>query len=132
MLLVVVVSSPTTFILDALVRNHAIVPNIVNLTRWQSHFHVIRQSWTFFQNDFAGRIGNKILQSGEALETAVNSAVDAVWYAAIFVIVAITVLARLDWILLLPVGGWLIGYGILFAIVMPLIARHSEDLSEAK
>lgn len=132
MVAVVVVLRPTTFILDTFVRNHSIVPNIVNLTRWQSHFHVIRQSWTFFQNDFAGRIGKKILQSGEALETAVNSAVDAVWYAAIFVVVAIAVLGRLDMILLLPVIGWLIGYGILFAIVMPLIARHSEDLSEAK
>ena len=132
MVVVVVVIRPGTFILDTLIRNHAIAPNLVNLVRWQSHFHVIRQSWTFFQNDFAGRIGNKVLQSGEALETAVNSAVDAVWYAVIFVVVAITVLARLDLILLLPVVGWLVGYGILFAVVMPLIAKHSEDLSEAK
>ena len=29
-----------------------------NRVRWQSHWHVIRQSWTFFQNDFAGRIAN--------------------------------------------------------------------------
>ncbi len=113
-------------------RNHAIAPSFVNLVRWQSHFHVIRQSWTFFQNDFAGRIGNKILQSGEALENGVNSAVDAVWYAAIFVIVAIVVLARMDLLLLVPVVGWLVCYGILFTIVMPLIARYSEDLSEAK
>ncbi len=132
MVAVVVIVRPTTFILDSLVRNHAIAPNLVNLVRWQSHFHVIRQSWTFFQNDFAGRIGNKILQSGEALETAANSAIDAVWYAIIFVVVAIAVLARMDLLLLLPVVGWLVGYGILFVIVMPLIARYSEDLSEAK
>ena len=132
MVAVVVIVRPTTFILDSLVRNHAIAPSFVNLVRWQSHFHVIRQSWTFFQNDFAGRIGNKILQSGEALENGVNSAVDAVWYAAIFVIVAIVVLARMDLVLLVPVVGWLACYGVLFSIVMPLIARYSEDLSEAK
>jgi len=132
MVLVVAVVRPVTFIIDSLVRNHAIAPSFVNLVRWQSHFHVIRQSWTFFQNDFAGRIGNKILQSGEALENGVNSAVDAVWYAAIFVVVAIVVLARMDLMLLLPVIGWLVCYGILFWIVMPLIARYSEDLSEAK
>ena len=42
------------------------------LVRWQSHWHVIRQSWTFFQNDFAGRIANKVMQAGEAIETGVN------------------------------------------------------------
>ena len=132
MVVVVAVVRPVTFILDSLVRNHAIAPSFVNLVRWQSHFHVIRQSWTFFQNDFAGRIGNKVLQSGEALETGVNSAVDAVWYAAVFVIVAIAVLARMDLLLLLPVVGWLVCYGILFTVVMPLIATRSEELSEAK
>ncbi|MEO8757338.1 MAG: ABC transporter ATP-binding protein [Devosia sp.] len=132
MIAVVAIVRPVTFVLDSLVRNHAIAPNLVNLVRWQSHFHIIRQSWTFFQNDFAGRISNKVLQSGEALETAVNSAIDAVWYAMIFVVVAIVVLARLDWVLLVPVIVWLALYGVLFAIVMPLIAKYSEDLSEAK
>ncbi|MBI4922501.1 MAG: ABC transporter ATP-binding protein [Devosia nanyangense] len=132
MIVVVAVIRPLTFILDSLVRNHAIQPNLVNLVRWQSHFHVIRQSWTFFQNDFAGRISNKVLQSGEALETAINSAVDAVWYAIIFVVVAIVVLAQMDVVLLLPMVVWLALYGLLFTIVMPLISRFSEKLSEAK
>ncbi len=129
---VVVLIRPTTFLLDTLVRNHAIVPNIVDLARWQSHWHVIRQSWTYFQNDFAGRIANKVIQVGEAIETGVNLAIDAAWYALVFVVVAIIALARLDWLLLVPIGVWLVLYGILFAITMPLIARYSEDLSEAK
>ncbi len=110
-------------------RNHSIVPNLVNIVRWQSHWHVIRQSWTFFQNDFAGRIANKIMQAGESVEMSINMTIDAVWYAAIFVVVAIVVLARAR------LGAarcrslvWLILYGILFTIVMPLIAKHSEDL----
>ena len=128
MFLTVAVARPITFVLDTLLRNHTLQPILVNRTRWQSHFHVIRQSWTFFQNDFAGRIGTKILQSGEAVETAVNGIVDAVWYAAVFVVVAIFVLARMDWILLVPIVGWLALYGVLFATVMPRIAKHSEEL----
>lgn len=123
---------PVTFVLDQLVRNHAIVPSIVNLVRWQSHWHVIRQSWTFFQNDFAGRIANKIMQAGEAIETAVNLTIDAAWYAVVFVVVAVIALAGLDWILLVPVAVWLVLYGILFVVTMPLIAKYSEDLSEAR
>ncbi|HWA17866.1 MAG TPA: ABC transporter ATP-binding protein [Devosia sp.] len=132
MIAVVALVRPITFVLDTLVRNHALAPSLVNRVRWQSHWHIIRQSWTFFQNDFAGRISNKVLQSGEALESAVNSAVDAVWYAAVFVVVAVVVLAGLNWMLLVPIAVWLVLYGILFSITMPLIARHSELLSDAK
>jgi ATP-binding cassette subfamily B multidrug efflux pump len=123
---------PVTFLFDTLIRNHAIVPNFVAIARWQSHWHVIRQSWTYFQNDFAGRIANKVIQVGDALETGVNLAIDAAWYALVFVVVAIIALARLDWVLLVPIAVWLVLYGILFAVTMPLIARYSEDLSEAK
>jgi ATP-binding cassette subfamily B multidrug efflux pump len=129
---VVVLFRPLIFTCDTLIRNHAIVPNLVDLVRWQTHWHVIRQSWTFFQNDFAGRIANKILQAGEAIETGINLTIDAAWYAAVFVVVAIIAMARVDWILLVPIGIWLVLYGILFTVVMPLIARYSKDLSEAK
>jgi ATP-binding cassette subfamily B multidrug efflux pump len=132
MIFVVVLVRPLAFVLDTLIRNHAIVPSIVNIVRWQSHWHVIRQSWTFFQNDFAGRIANKIMQAGESIETAVNLAIDAAWYALVFVVVAVIVLAGLDWVLLIPIAVWMILYGVLFTITMPLIAKHSEDLSEAR
>ncbi|MBE0581988.1 ABC transporter ATP-binding protein [Devosia sp.] len=132
MVVVVVLVRPTTFLLDTLIRNHAIVPNLTNLIRWQSHYHVVRQSWTFFQNDFAGRISNKIIQAGEAIETGVNLAIDAAWYALVFVVVAVIVLAQLDLVLLVPIGVWLLLYAILFSITMPLIARYSEEMSEGK
>jgi ATP-binding cassette subfamily B multidrug efflux pump len=132
MIAVVVLLRPAVFVLDTLLRNHAIVPNLVDLVRWQSHWHVIRQSWTFFQNDFAGRIANKVIQAGEAIEIAINLSIDAAWYAAIFVVVAIIVLAGMDPVLLVPVAVWLLVYAALFVVTMPLIARYSEELSEAK
>ncbi|MBN9334220.1 ABC transporter ATP-binding protein [Devosia sp.] len=132
MVVVVVVIRPLTFVLDTLVRNHGIVPNLVDIVRWQSHWHVIRQSWTYFQNDFAGRIANKVIQAGEAIEIGVNLTIDAAWYALVFVVVAVVVLAQLDPILLIPIGVWLLLYAVLFTITMPLIARYSEDLSESK
>jgi ATP-binding cassette subfamily B multidrug efflux pump len=132
MIAVVVVVRPTAFFFDTMVRNHAIVPNLVNIVRWQSHWHVIRQSWTFFQNDFAGRIANKIMQAGESIETAVNLAIDAAWYALVFLVVAVIVMAGMDPMLLVPMAVWGLLYAVLFVITMPLIARHSEELSEAK
>ncbi len=128
----VVLLRPLIFAADAMARNHAITPNMIDLVRWQSHWHVIRQSWTFFQNDFAGRIGNRIMQAGDAVEVTVNMTIDAVWYAAVFVFVAILVLARMDPLLLIPIAVWLALYALLLARSMPRIERASNAVSEAK
>ncbi len=49
------------------------VPGLTNLVRWQSHWHVVRQGWTFFQNDFAGRIAARVMQTGPALRESVTA-----------------------------------------------------------
>ena len=56
MAVLVLVGRPLALLADSLVRNNAVVPGVTSLIRWQSHWHVVRQSWPFFQNDFAGRI----------------------------------------------------------------------------
>ncbi len=129
---VVVLVRPVFFMGDVLVRNHAITPNLVDLVRWQSHWHLIRQSWTFFQNDFAGRIGTKVMQVGESIETVVNLTIDAVWYAVIFVAVAAIAFAGMDPLLLVPILVWLLAYVLLFRWAMPRIDRRSEGVSDAR
>ncbi|RAZ88990.1 multidrug ABC transporter ATP-binding protein [Mesorhizobium hawassense] len=126
----VVLLRPLSMVVDALIRNHAIAPNLIDLIRWQSHWHVVRQDWSFFQNDFAGRIGTKVMQSGDSVEMSVNLTVDAVWYALVFVAVAIVVLARLDPLLLAVVAVWLVFYCLIFWSAMPRITRRSSALSE--
>jgi ATP-binding cassette, subfamily B, multidrug efflux pump len=130
LMLAVVLLRPLLFAADALVRNHAIVPNLIDLVRWQSHWHLIRQSWSFFQNDFAGRIGTKVMQAGDAIELTANLTIDAVWYAVVFVLVAMVVLAGMDPLLLVPIVAWLALYGALLSRSMPRIDRASETVSD--
>ena len=73
MALVLLVARPLAMLLQNLITNQAIIPSFSNLIRWQSHWHVVRQSWTFFQNDFAGRIANRVMQTGPALRESVVS-----------------------------------------------------------
>jgi ATP-binding cassette subfamily B multidrug efflux pump len=63
---------------DSLMRNNAVVPGVTSLIRWQSHWHVVRQSWPFFQNDFAGRIANRVMQTSNALRESVVSSIRAI------------------------------------------------------
>ena len=54
---------PLIFGLQALLLNNAILPNFGTLIRWRSHGHVLRQSVGWFENDFAGRIANRVMQA---------------------------------------------------------------------
>ena len=100
---VLLIVRPSALLLQALITNQAIAPGLTNLIRWQSHWHVVRQSWTFFQNDFAGRIANRIMQTGPALRESVVAGTNAVWYILVYGGSAILLLARNDLRLAIPV-----------------------------
>src|SRR5436305_15135931 len=51
MALLLLVLRPVAHFASALVTNQVLIPGLTNLTRWQSHWHVVRQGWTYFQND---------------------------------------------------------------------------------
>ena len=87
-------------------RNNAVVPGVTSLIRWQSHWHVVRQSWPFFQNDFAGRIANRVMQTGNAVRECVVSSIRAIWYIAIYGISALVLMAFADWRLAVPTALW--------------------------
>ena len=81
-------------------------PGFSNLVRWQNHWHVVRQSWSFFQNDFAGRIANRVMQTGPSLRESVVSGINAVWYILVYGSIALALLAARDWRLAIPVIMW--------------------------
>ncbi|MFP4275197.1 MAG: multidrug ABC transporter ATP-binding protein, partial [Paracoccaceae bacterium] len=66
---------------DVLVLNNAIMPNFGTLIRWRAHRHVLRQSVGWFENDFAGRIANRIMQTPPAAGEAVFQVFDAITFS---------------------------------------------------
>ena len=73
------------------------MPGVTSLIRWQSHWHVVRQNLPFFQNDFAGRIANRVMQTANALRESVMSSIRAVWYIAVYGVSALVLMAAADW-----------------------------------
>jgi ATP-binding cassette subfamily B multidrug efflux pump len=129
---VFLVVRPLALLTQNLVTNQIINPGVTNLIRWQSHWHVVRQSWTFFQNDFAGRIANRVIQTGPALRESVVSATNAVWYIMVYGSSAIALLARSDWRLTLPIIGWFLAYATLLTTFVPRLRERSRAMSEAR
>ncbi|MCA0199936.1 MAG: ABC transporter ATP-binding protein/permease [Proteobacteria bacterium] len=123
---------PAAVLLQGLVTNQGLAANFQNLVRWQAHWHVVRQGWAFFQNDFAGRIANRIMQTGPSLRESVVASFNAVWYILVYGTSAIIVLARSDWRLTLPIVAWFAVYVALLRYFVPRMRDRSRAVSELR
>ncbi len=131
MTVVVLVVRPVSTILTRALINLSIVPSLTTLVRWRSYRYVIRQSLGFFQNDFAGRISQKVMQTGMAVRESVVNVIDGVWYLIVYLVGTLVLLAGFDWRLLLPVIVWMLAYGVVIVKLVPPVRVRSAALSEA-
>jgi len=123
---------PLVLLAQNLLINQTLVPGLTNLIRWQSHWYVVRQSWSFFQNDFAGRVANRIIQTGPSLRDSVVVATNAVWYIVVYGGSAMAVLASNDIRLAAPVAVWFIFYIVLLRVFVPRMRDRSRASSEMR
>jgi ATP-binding cassette subfamily B multidrug efflux pump len=123
---------PLSFIAHNILVNQIVNPGFSNMIRWQNHWHVVRQSWTFFQNDFAGRIANRVQQTGPALRESLVMAFDAAWYILVYGSSALILLARLDSVLMLPMVIWFIFYAAMLRFFVPRLRARSRRMSEMR
>lgn len=94
--------------------------------RWQSHWHLVRQSWSFFQNDFAGRIANRIMQTGPSLRDSIIAGTNAVWYILVYGTSAMVLLSRSDGRLTIPILAWFTGYLVMLRWFVPRMRDRSR------
>ena len=132
LIVLVLIVKPLVAALQGLVLNQAIAPGVTNLVRWQSHWHVVRQNISFFQNDFAGRIGSRVLEIGHTLRGSVVSVISVVWYLAALGIITSAFLAAASFWLVLPVALWTIAYVGFLALIVPQIRRGSKNIAFAR
>lgn len=132
MAFVAVVARPVVSTAHDLIKNQVIAAPVANRVRWVTHRYVLRQSLGFFQNDFAGRVANKVMQSAPALRESVVQVIDAIWYAAVQWAGAAVIFAAADWRLLVPLLIWLAAYMVALFVFVPLIKERSTEAAEAR
>jgi len=106
--------------------------NMQEQARWQAHKHLLGQSSEFFQNDFAGRLANRVMQMGPAIEDSTYMTFEGIWYATTYVLGAILVLMSIDIRLAAPMALWLLIYVWFVKRVALKVAHASERMSESK
>ncbi|MDR3374655.1 MAG: ABC transporter ATP-binding protein [Ancalomicrobiaceae bacterium] len=131
MAVVILVLRPLAILVQNLL-NQVLLPGFTNLIRWQSHWHVARQTLAFFQNDFAGRIASRVVETGNALRGSLVALVWVVWYMIALAGLAVAIYARADVRLLVPAGLWAVGYVALLAHVIPRIRATAREISFAR
>ena len=129
---IVLLARPVLYGLHNLLVNQAIAPSLTNRIRWQNHRYVSRQSLGFFQNDFAGRIANRIMQTGSSLRESAVQIVDAIWYVLIYTGSALLMFAQADLWLIAPLLIWLACYVGVLAYFVPRTKERSWVSSEAR
>jgi ATP-binding cassette, subfamily B, multidrug efflux pump len=130
--IVVLIARPAIMLARYLINNQAIAAPFTGLIRWQSHWHVVRQSWAFFQNDFAGRISNRVMQTGPSVRSTLTATISTLWYITVYGVSAIALTARADAWLALPLLLWFAGYAALLGFFVPRMRERSKVSSIAR
>ncbi|MFG0687270.1 ABC transporter ATP-binding protein [Pseudomonas sp. WSY_20] len=132
MLVVVLLLRPLFFGLHDLLVHQAINPGMTSMIRWQNHSYVLKQSLNFYQSDFAGRIAQRIMQTGNSLRDSAVQAVDALWHVLIYAITSLVLFAEADWRLMLPLVVWIVCFIAALAYFVPRVKARSVVSSDAR
>lgn len=128
----ILIARPLLQLVDVGLLNNAILPNFGTLIRWRSHRHVLRQSVGWFENDFAGRIANRIMQTPPAAGEAIFQVFDAIAFSLAYVVGAVILLSTSDPRLAIPLLAWLALYGLLVRWTIRRVGPASKAASDAR
>ena len=130
MSLVVLVAMPVVVLLHALITYQSLLGNYPMRIRWQAHRYLLKQSLNFYENDFAGRLATKVMQTALGVRETVMKLLDVLVYILVYFVSALVMIGTADWRLMLPMVVWLAAYiGIQFYFVprMKKIATEQAD-----
>ena len=123
---------PVLMILSSGVTSLSLGPGLFDLGVWRLHRHTLGQSLSYFENDFAGRISQKQVQTGNSLSTVVTEFLNAIAYGLAAVIGAAAFLGAADWRLLAALAIWFASYIVLIVYFLPRIRVRSRHRANMK
>ncbi|TXR47437.1 ABC transporter ATP-binding protein [Phyllobacterium endophyticum] len=129
---VVLIVMPGVVLLDSLIIHQTLLGNYPMRIRWMVHRYLIRQSMTFFQDEFAGRVSTKLMQTSLAVRETVMKLLDVLNYVIVYFTGTLIIAAAADLRLMLPFVIWLLVYIGLLRYFIPKIRLVSERQADAR
>ncbi|ROO23813.1 ABC transporter ATP-binding protein [Salinisphaera japonica] len=132
MAVVVLALLPALVFGQGLTTFQAMAPNVPMRFRWQVHRWLLGQSLSYFQDDFAGRIASKMMQTALAIREVMMKFVDVLLYVAVYFGGVVIMVAGADLRLALPFLAWLVGYILLLKYFLPRLQSIAEAQANAR
>ena len=123
---------PALFGVSSYMQSIVVAPNVFNLVLSRLHRYTLGQAVTFFDNDFAGRISQKEMQTSRALTDVVTEVLHTVLFAAASFVGAVMLLGTVDWRIAAGLVLWMVGYVFLIRHFMPRVRKHSKARAGAR
>tara|TARA_B110000483_G_C18169306_1_gene532617 strand:+ start:331 stop:2154 length:1824 start_codon:yes stop_codon:yes gene_type:complete len=129
---VVLIALPLFSLLLSLVSHQTIIGNYPMRIRWQAHRYLLRQSFGFYQDEFAGRVATKVMQTALGIRESVMKMADVMVYVSIYFIGGLILVANFDPWIILPFIVWLAAYVSLLSFLLPKLNRVSGEQADAR
>ncbi|MBE0358935.1 ABC transporter ATP-binding protein [Pseudoalteromonas aliena] len=129
MLLVVL---PVVVFFHSAILHQALLGNYPMSIRWLAHRYLLRQSVSFYQNEFAGRIATKVLQTSLAVRETVTKLLDVLMYIVVYFGSMVFLVAEADWRLMIPLLVWLALYICVQLYFVPRLKKIASSQADAR
>ena len=128
----VLLSSIALIALHTLVQHQALAIGFPMRLRWNFHRLMLRQSLSFYADEFAGRVAAKVMQTALAVRDVMLTAVDVVIGMGVYMLTLLALTAGMDWRLMLPFALWALAYGLACGYFVPRLGRAGKEQADAR
>lgn len=132
MAFVVLFALPGMVWFHSLVNQQTLMGNHPMRIRWQVHRYLLKQSMSFYQDEFAGRIATKLMQTALAVRDCVIKLIDVLNYIIVYFLGVLIIVGSSDWRLATPLVVWLIGYLLLLRYFIPRLGKVGQEQADAR
>jgi ATP-binding cassette subfamily B multidrug efflux pump len=129
---IVLLALPLTVLFHSSIIHQALLGNYPMRIRWQAHRYLLGQSLSFYQDEFAGRIATKLMQTALSVRETVMKLLDVLLYVSVYFIGMVGVLATADPYLSIPLLFWLTGYVLALTVFIPKLRHISAKQADAR
>ncbi len=123
---------PLLQLIDTHIIHQTLLGNFPQRIRWMAHRYLLRQSMSYFQDEFAGRIGAKLMQTALAVREVVMKLLDVTIFVVVYFAGAVVLAAMSDLWLAVPFLVWLVAYVALLWYFIPRLGKVSERQADAR
>jgi len=123
---------PITIFFQSAFMHQTLLGNLPMIIRWMSHRLLLKQSLSYYQNELAGRLATKVMQTALAVRDTIMKMLDVILYVAVYFISALVLVFSLNWRFAAVLLAWAFGYFVILRLFLPKLMAISQKQADAR